>query len=1331
MGEMRIARSTVLLASLANTALAAQERTTFGSAYRVVSFTAEQGLPSHAITDIAQGEDGYLWIATGGILTRFDGYTFREYSGKRTPALKRRVSTLLVGRGDTLWIHDEGNAVLALHGEQVTEVVPPSARSQFALAQDATGDLLGIHHSAWSLMRRARPELPIRVNLEAMAHRRPFVPRDREGRIWLSGEADQIYVIGAEGVDSARRSADAQLVTSRSRGEVLLIRARVGSDIRDVIDANGVSLVSYRHRPGATAHLLDRLGRLWVTTSDAAEVYTPLATEPLARFAGLGQSQVSFMIEERSGCIWLAGRGLRLVCPIAFRTFGESTGLGSNQVHVISPGPAGSVLAHDAMGNTAQISLSGVGRVVRGPEVSRGGEAAFTDRQGTVWWSGPIEVVGRRTNGRLIRLPLRAVYRFGEGERRGGALWMAAHGQLYRVDAYSTDGARVTDSVTISGGVNHLSVGPDGVVWALILSPDLKSTLLRVSAGEATRFGTGEGLPNSALRSTLVDNDGTVWIGTYGSGLIRFRDGKFRAVGAESGLAEDVVTSILPDDAGNLWMGGNRSIHRVSRREVEDFFDGKVRRVYGVSYRRDDGLANPETSGWSGTRDSKGNLWFPTFGGAAVVDPRLAVALDSGPPAVHVLEIRSELDTIAAEAGAVPPRLSLGARRIEVEYTGISLRNSAGVRYVFRLDGVDADWIDAGTRRIASYNAIGPGSHTFRVRAVSAGGVWSAPEAQLRFVVPAYFHERLVFYVLLTVAFGGLCWWAFAYRLRALRRRENELTLKVEERTAKLGLALQTVAQQADQLRVIDEAKSRFFANVSHEFRTPLSLIIGPVEDLRDGRSGELPAAAGKRLEGVLGHARRLVQLVEQLLDVARLESGRLHLSAEVHDLVPLLRRLADSFASLAERKGILFRLSCPVGGVRVRYDGDQMEKVISNLVGNALKFTPSGGQVELRVHIDTEGDGWAVFEVEDTGPGISVDNQGRVFERFFQVDDSSRRAHEGVGIGLALAKELVELHGGVISLRSEEGVGSTFSVRLPIATGGKSHSGEEKIPSQATAPLNGQFGASARASGRAESDDVTTVLVVEDNADLLEFLGDHLSERFRVLMALNGVRGLEMARDHVPDLIISDVMMPEMDGQSLCEAVKGDPDIDFIPVILLTAKASRDSRLAGLAGGADDYLTKPVDLPELLIRADNLIASRRRVRERYVAEDRRLPTIGLPIRKAPRDASAQAMLDRFHATVSQHLADDDFQVDAMAVAMGMGRSTMYRKLEPLLGKSPMEVLWEYRLAQAAQWLAETGVTVSEVAYGVGFKSVPHFCTKFRERYHETPTQYRRARRGP
>ena len=1295
------------------------------------TFGTEQGLPSQAVTSMTQTSDGYLWIATGGILVRFDGYTFQAYTARNAPLLSRRIDQVHAGIGDTLWITDEGGGVMAFADGRVTEVVPAFSTLVGQVVQSGRGLLFAVgSDSAWLLRadRRRPPSGPLLTK----ADQRPgFNWVDRQGTPWLALRGSARLGV-AVNVSSRGAFYDLLFDPVAQTGYRVQSRGAIG----ELVDAAGEVRFRYHNTPRSEPRLIDSRGQVWVLSESGTAIYAPGSPEPLHVLPQLGYRQVQLMLEDRSGCVWTARFALHRTCLVPFSSISGGDSSRDNTVNAMSRGPRGAVLLLSTVGALALAGSSGVRVIEPAAKADAVVHGAWTDARETMWRANSNSVLGLTRDGGTMRIALPSVYRFAGHPRRDDVMWMASFKQLYQVAPYAQGGPEIIDSVAHGGAeVTALSVASNDVLWAALKMNDFSAALLRFENGTSTLYTPRDGLPTAALRALRVTDDGTVWIGTYGDGLVRFRNGQFRRVGANDGLGENIVTSVLEDDAGNLWMGGNRSIHRVPRAQVDDFLDGRATRVYGTAYGVNDGIYNPETSGKSGVRDAAGRFWFPTLGGAVLVDPAVALALDSQPPLVHILGVRTDVDSIATDGWSTPlaasPRLGLGARRLEISYTGISMRNPARLRYEYRIDDLDRDWIPARSERTAIYNEVGPGTHTFRVRAIGAGGLRGATEATLQFIVPAHFYETPLFFVFVVATLGAATWLIVHVRVRTLRLREAELTRLVDARTKKLGIALQTVAQQADELRALDEAKSRFFANVSHEFRTPLSLILGPVEDLRDGRAGPLPSAAKKRLENVVSNARRLVQLVEQLLDIARLESGKLHLSAEAQDLTPLVRRMADSFASLAEHRGISFHLSCTVGGVRVRFDTDHMEKVISNLVGNALKFTPAGGVVQLRLSSEQAIGGSAIIEVEDSGPGIALEHQARVFERFYQVDDSSRRAHDGVGIGLALVKELVELHGGTIALQSIAGSGSTFTVRLPLAPGSR-HSGDFNVPAGArtmttTTPVT-RASPESLARARRATEEIVTVLVAEDNKDLLEFLADHLSERFRVLSAPDGARGLAMARQHVPDLIISDVMMPEMDGQALCEAVKADPEIDFVPVILLTAKASRDSRLAGLAGGADDYLTKPVDLTELVIRAENLIAARRRVRERYQAQQRDLPAMDVPFKPAARDASERALTEKFYRVLCEHLADDTFDVDGMATAMGMARTTLYRRLEGPLGRSPMEALWEYRLEQAAQWLGETEISVSEVAYGVGFKSVPHFCTKFRERYHMTPSAFRRDR---
>lgn len=448
-----------------------------------------------------------------------------------------------------------------------------------------------------------------------------------------------------------------------------------------------------------------------------------------------------------------------------------------------------------------------------------------------------------------------------------------------------------------------------------------------------------------------------------------------------------------------------------------------------------------------------------------------------------------------------------------------------------------------------------------------------------------------------------------------------------------------------------------------------------------------------------------------------------------------MLQRLASSFQTLARNRGIHFEAKVPPGPLVVTADADHLEKVYANLLGNALKFTPEGGGVRFEVDAGegTEGgaEGMFVVTVDDDGPGIPEHERDRIFQRFHQVDGSARRAHGGTGLGLAIAKEIVELHGGRIEVRSEAGGGSRFTVRVPMA--GPELQAAPPLPDGAglhdtsEGPAPPRVAASPPAAPSDLPDDALrpTVLVVEDHQELRAYLRRHLEESYRVVEAANGAEGLAEARRSVPDLVLCDVMMPVMDGEAFCREIRSDPELSFLPVIMVTAKASRSSRLSALEGGADDYIVKPFDPQELRLRIGNLLSARRRLEERLREEGRTLPLVEVGSAVANGGTRFARDLD---AVLAEHMGDEDFGVDTLAKALAMSRATLYRKTDDELGTSPMELLWRFRLRQAAHIFRETDATVSEVAYACGFKTVPHFTRRFRERFGVTPAAYRDGR---
>ncbi len=1335
--------------------------------YVVDHWGLEDGLPSEFIRDLVQTSDGYLWMISGGQLVRFDGLSFTTFQGG-TPGDPLGIpGGLAAGRGDTLWIvqgsttgkpaqstaegglaRSRGAIIARADGRFIVRADLPTTDSGVSwrsIAQSPTTGRLWVHSSSrlseWTshgLRLRYRGSL---ANGVEGGDWRPQVAFDRWGTLWVQDGSTHVAGPLRDGhVEPLGNAAGRVLVTRPSTGEVLATRKRHGR--LEVVDDHGRVVASCPAGSGRIPRVVDRDGRLWVTAPDGVEVYDRRHRAPVAVVKLPASVVVDRMLEDREGDLWLgtATSGIFRIRTAPFRTYSLGEGIATRQVRSVSSGGGDDVLVVDALGNLYRIHDGTVARVHPGPpppgirgrdeEVS----AALVDSRGTLWMSvtdraGASYLVGRRPDGRRLVLEMpEAAGRIVEDRRRGGVLWVATDHGLFEVEPYGAGGPRLLARFLRDRQIHDVLVGRRGNVWVSTFSG-----LVRIAGGKAE---TVPGSFRAPPRALWQDADGDLWIGTNGGGLVRYRDGTMRTVTMADGLADNVVSSIMDDGAGNLWMGGNRYIQRVALADLQAFLAGRKKRVDGVGYDRHDGLVSPEGSGEPGYRAPDGRLWFPTFGGAAVVDPAAAIAADRVPPLVHI-------DALEVDGAPVPDtgrlRLETGRRNVEVLYDAVSLRNPDAVRFEHRLVGFDPHWIGPGSSRSATYTNLPPGRYTFRVRARNGGGVWSTNEASVSFVVPPLFRETVWFYLLCAAGFVALVWGVFTLRNRALRARQVDLEHQVDERTRELTRekerteeALATVAAQAEQLRSLDEAKSRFFANVSHEFRTPLSLILGPLRDLEG--DAELRGESRKRVGIVLRSGERLVRLVDQLLDAARLEAGALKLEPSVADIVPLLRGIAGSFQAVAEARERRFDIDLPEGPVWVSFDAEPIEKVVTNLLANAFKFTEAGGRVWLRACVEEDGregaghgEGTLALRVEDDGPGVPPEDRERIFERFHQVDASSSRSHEGVGLGLSLSRELVELHGGEITVGDSPAGGASFRVTLPLVEGHHALEATERAGGESEVPEAAAERDAAPGAASGSLLDQPVALLAEDNPDLRAWVRRHLEARYRVVEAPDGRKALEMARSLVPDVVVSDVMMPGIDGEELCRAIKADPELHFVPVILLTARAARADRLSGLRSGADGYLSKPFDIQELMLLIDNVAATRRNLRERAASVG--LPPVRPPWEGRPVDDPGRAFLDHLYRRLAEHLSDEDLTIELLAEAMGMSRSTLYRRIDELLDEPPMEVIWAFRLEQAASWLRDTDVDVAEVAFGVGFKTVSHFSRRFRDRFGAPPSAWRAAQR--
>jgi signal transduction histidine kinase/DNA-binding response OmpR family regulator len=521
---------------------------------------------------------------------------------------------------------------------------------------------------------------------------------------------------------------------------------------------------------------------------------------------------------------------------------------------------------------------------------------------------------------------------------------------------------------------------------------------------------------------------------------------------------------------------------------------------------------------------------------------------------------------------------------------------------------------------------------------------------------------------------------------------------------------------ESEKLKELDTIKTNFFTNLSHEFRTPLTLILGPLEKLLDGKAKGDPSS---QYQLIHNHASRLLQLVNQLLDLSSLDAGKMNLEIGKYDIVGFVKGIASSFESFAEEKNIKINFTSKKEKLDACFDRDKLQKIISNLLSNAIKFNKENGFVNIRLSEKSiKGISYVQIEVEDNGPGISSEFQKNIFDRFYKSQGLS--TVEGTGIGLALVKELVELHFGEIDLKSAEGKGTRFKVTIPV---------NEEFYEKKNFEVSKSFRSEDKVRTFTEVKDNTSasdeiieeaplVLIVEDNDDMRQFIIENIQTSYKVIEAVDGEDGINKAVEDVPDLIISDVLMPKLNGYEFCSKIKTDERTSHIPVILLTSKAETNSRIMGLETGADDYLSKPFNSTELLLRVKNLIDQRRKLREKF----------GKEITLEPKDIAVtstdEKFLTRVLEIVEKNVSNENFSAEDFAENVGMSKTHLNRKLNALTDTSANEFIRTFRLKKAARLLSGRSGNISEIAYEVGFSNPSYFAESFKKLFGYSPSEY-------
>lgn len=818
-------------------------------------------------------------------------------------------------------------------------------------------------------------------------------------------------------------------------------------------------------------------------------------------------------------------------------------------------------------------------------------------------------------------------------------------------------------------------------------------------------------LINNIVYDLMEDSYGFIWIATR-DGLSRLnpRTMDFLNFDSSNGLTEKATLKIIEDNRKNLWVSTANGLFKIIvSRDKQNKFAYAFRK-----YDEHDGLQGSAFNANAGYKTRKGELLFGGANGFNLFNPD-DIKTDNIKPAIVLSELQISNKTVGIGEqidGRVPLKKSIVfTDTLELKYSqnsltlGFAALNYFGpqkIKYRYKLEGFDQQWqeLQENLRR-ATYTNIDPGEYTFKVVSTDASGNWVDNEASLKIIIKPPIWRTNFAYLMYVLLFGGSLLYL---RHRGIKRTREEFLIEQER-------------QQGKRMHELDLLKIKFLTNVSHEFRTPLSLIITPLEKLIK----HADESEKQQLQMIQRNGRRLLNLVNQLLDFRRMEVHELKLQPKTGDIISFIKELCMSFTDVADRKNICLSFIADRNNLITLFDHDKIERMLFNLLSNAFKFTPQGGKVsvELNSRYTFQNKTELILKVKDTGIGMEAEKIDRIFERFFQNDVPDSIVNQGSGIGLSITKEFVKLHGGEIKAESKINEGSIFTITLTF-TEQASVLQNSLVPEAIMISRGHTHGIQIPAELDHKSKKPVLVLV-EDNDDFRFYLKDNLKEFYQIVEAVNGREGWQKILSIHPDLIVSDVSMPEMNGIELCKKIKSDKRTAHLPVILLTALTTDDEQLTGLETGANDYMTKPFNFEILLSKIRNLLAQQALSKKTYQKQ----------VELKPQETEVESANDKFirqlTMNLEKHLSESSYSVDQLSADMNMSRVGLYKKILPLTGKSPVECIRSFRLEKSKP-LLESQLSIAEVAYQVGFSNPKHFSKYFKQEYGILPSAYAQSR---
>jgi signal transduction histidine kinase/DNA-binding response OmpR family regulator/ligand-binding sensor domain-containing protein len=1327
------------------------------------SISTSKGLSQGYIWDILQDKDGFLWFTTKAGLNRYDGYSFKVYTFNAYDSGTISSNTTLHLFEDSknrIWIGTEDNGINvfdkkkerfhrilhkpndpnSLSGNRINHQITELADGRFLI--NGSEKLFDIITLPDDFFEKTTPPLIEHIS-KPMDCYNQILYTDSKKITWFNCNGNQYRFHPDQNSFVWVTDFKLHFNTIFNSADGLWINDERFSEIDNLIAYPTFSKNMLKGE--GSFFLKENNNRLWIAISNLRQLQVydvskwqrnkPLNPENclIASDNLVGSMK---LYKDKTGLIWLGlnGHGIR---KYSFesekfnhkaRGFSVKKILHTNQSEILVQSWAANKMVR------ADGSLVNNDWVEGKPAIFD----YFIDQKSDLWLtkrkdpSSPklVELEQLNLTTKKSRVyPVELKGNYGNEQRiledKAGNLWIGGLGGAYTVFNPSTGTAKeyalnreLPIQLDKNAQITTIYQDGTGIIWMGTETGFAKIENPEALAPKITWYQTNlknrNSLNDGHVSSFLDDpsDPGILWISTKGGGLnlMEKATGNFRHITTTEGLCNDVVYGILPDEMGNIWGSTNNGLFcAIANKNSTQTYD--IRHFTEAA-----GLQAAEFNTGAFAKFPNGQLAFGGINGINVFNPK-EILIDTFAPNIFITRLSvnnkeikpNDGSGLLKEAIEFTPTITLNHQQdqLTIEFSSLDFRAPDQNKYRYQLVGIDKEWVESGNRRRANYIHLPSGNYTFRVQGSNSRGIWSNKLTELKIIsLPPWW----------------LSWWAYILYAFIIGYAAMAY-FKFKVNKAKLQTQLKFEQEEAKRIKELNSVKTQLYANITHEFRTPLTVILGMANQIKNDPQKHL----NDGLNMIVRNGNNLLKLVNELLDLSKLEDGKMSLHIINGDLVAFLRYSVEAFQSLAASQQKQFHFLADTDEMRVAYDPEKLSQIITNLLSNALKFTPPLGNVYVTItqqagSVPTHTN--LVLKVKDTGIGIPENQLEHIFDRFYQVDNSHTRTTEGTGIGLSLTQELVKLMDGLITVKSPP-VGATkgteFTLIIPFM---KVQQEVEEIVKPAV--LNELIVAAKPVilNDPKKENNKPLLLLVEDNIDVVAYTASCLPD-YKLSVGKDGQEGYDIAVEIIPDLIITDVMMPYIDGFEMCRKLREDERTSHIPIIMLTAKADIQSKLEGLEKGADVYLEKPFNKDELLLRIRKLLEQRKNLQEYYSKQ------IGIAASEIPVDSitttnvKEHEFVKKIRELVEANFSNYEFSVEQLCRQLFMSHSQLHRKLEALTNCTPNKFIRLVRLQKAKALLADPSQSIGSIALDCGYIDAGYFARVFKQEYGVTPQEWR------